>query len=240
MSFDDYAKWFVNVIQCKSCIDYRYCEKNNKGCVCNSIIDGCNQPGEIYPIRPQAGYINSEWFNEPRNKNEIRILLLGMNPGKGYKADNSLYEIYEEILNQSNIPQMTKEHINKIGEQVLDYKVFDAAIAIIKNNMMSKNKLIFACSNQVLCRSNPEAGKITKKAGIEKVYKKCFETHTSELINIVSPDLIIAMGTSWGNYFDDNISSVFDKNKYLIVHHPSRPNNRKIAEKKIKVFFCGV
>ena len=239
MSFDDYAKWFVNVIQCKSCVDYRYCEKDNKGCVCNSIIDGCNQPGDIYPIRPQAGCIDTEWFDQ-RSKDEIRILLLGMNPGKGYKADDPLYEIYEEILNQSSIAQMTKEHICKIGEQVLDYKVFDAAITIIKNNMMSKNKLIFACSNQVLCRSNPEAGNITKKAGIEKVYKKCFETHTSELISIVNPDLIIAMGIKWQRYFDDKIKSVFNKNNALIVYHPSRPKNRKIAEKKIEVFFCGV
>jgi hypothetical protein len=238
MSFEKYSEWFVDAIKCNHCKDYRYRgqedQTTSKGFICNGVIDDYKQEGHKYLIRPQAGGIDINWFNQ-RNNNEIRILLLGMNPGKGYESHDDLYETYEEILNHSNIPQITEEQITNIWKQVSDFKIFDKATKIIPKYNKNKSNL-FACANQLLCRSNPEAGKIRIKDGIKEAYKKCFDKNISKLINILNPDLIIAMGISWRSYFEDNTKNIINK-KCLIVHHPSRGVNARKAEETIKIFF---
>jgi len=231
MNFEKYSDWFVGCINCKECEKYLL-EKRDikdgriKGFICNDNIDTKRIDKSQYPIRPQAGYIDEEWFEDT---NAIRILLLGQNPRDGYIYDEYLYPIYEEIIKsvdkESIVHKKMYDKQNGIKKQVKNYKPTSLLQEEIVKIFKSKGKeVVFASANQILCRTEPEAGGIRYRSLFNDVYKKCFKTNVEPLINKIRPQLIIVLGWTTESPFEKLISnsSCLDFIKYVVVPHPTR------------------
>lgn len=238
MSFKEYSKWFVEAIECDKC-GKKYLLGNidgrRKGFLCNDNIDEERKDKPQYPIRPQAGYIDKEWFD---NNNASQVLLLGQNPGGGYNNDDDLYSIYEEIVHASDKEEKIREGMYKQkgikGQITKGYKPNYYVLEDIKEYL--NNKVVFAYANQILCRTKPEAGGIRNRALFNDVYKKCFNTNIQPLIKKIHPKFIITLGWDKDSPFDAQLLKYFchDFIKHVSVPHPSR---RKIeALNQIKIF----
>jgi hypothetical protein len=246
MNFNDYADWFVECIKCDICKEFVL--GKGEGFVCNDNIEKRKIEQDEYPIRPQAGCIDKErWFKD--QDDTIRILLLGMNPRGGYgdnarnknkDKDTGLYEIYDEILKSSNRRNMISEKICKLEERVGDYKPTSIECEIQKIFKEEKNKdVVFAYANQILCRTKPEAGKLSKISTFKDVYRNCFTNHIKSLIAQINPHFIIAMGITWEKQFEEqfnNLASNYPKHSFVAIHHPGYPKNKSLALKRLREF----
>lgn len=243
MNYDAYTEWFVKCIKCEVCKDFVYSKNDGrkKGFICNdNIVKDRNNRG-IYPIRPQAGCVDRQkWFKDP---NVIRILLLGMNPRGGYGDNNrnknkdedpELYKIYNDIINNHDSKNVVSENMGKIMGQVAYYNptVLQSEIAKIFSEE-KKKEVSFAYANQILCRTIPEAGKISGKASFPDVYQNCFDNRIKHLLETLSPDYVIALGITWKWQFDKYFQ---DDLKYMIVRHPSHGGkNEALRQIKAKI-----
>ncbi len=216
MSFSDYEKWFLKTIQCQSlfCKEYLY---HNYGFICNYNISKYKENEYNSPVRPQAGYIDEEWFNK-----KTRILILGLNPRDGYKSHDELYRIYDQIIENQ---KLTIDNLKKIQEIVDDYWV----LTLLKEGIKEMFPYAaFGYTNQLLCRTNPEASKINLKQGIGDVYKECFSKNVFELVKITCPTKIIAVGKKWEEYFNGVMKEIdYPPNNFICAYHPSYGRKKK-------------
>ena len=230
MGFNDYVDWFAGCIKCDVCKDFIYGknDRRRKGFICNDNIDKERLGKRSYPIKPQAGYIDGDWFDS--SSNVIRILFLGQNPRDGYKEDDPLYQIYDDIIHGSDSKETIREITCAIKEQVKAYNPTSLLQPGI-SEIFSPKKIVFAYANQILCRTKPEASRISKMVSFENVYGNCFNHNIKPLIKIINPDYIIALGTTWEWQF----KIYYTENNYRIVRHPSHGGKTKALE-QIKVF----
>lgn len=223
MGFEDYGKWFLDTIQCNNDSCKKFCkldngEREQKKILCNYNMSNYKINISDSPVRPQAGYIDANWFDK-----ENRILLLGLNPRGGYERDNGLYEVYDQIITTE---RLTIEQMSSIQKQVDDYWV----LTLLKTEIekMYPPVTAFAYTNQILCRTKPEANKINVRDGIEEVYKICFESRVFELIKITNPTKIIAVGQKWQKYFLANMNEkMFPPDKFICACHPTYGRKKK-------------
>lgn len=217
MSFSDYEKWFLESIQCQSAFCKAY-EYKDGGFICNYNLSRYKEGEDNRPVRPQAGYIDEEWFNK-----KTRILILGLNPRDGYKSHDELYRIYDQIIENQTL---TIDDLKKIRKIVDDYWVLTLIKDDIRETMFPD--AAFGYTNQILCRTNPEASKIKLKQGIEDVYIKCFSKNVFELVKITCPTNIIAVGKKWEKYFNSVMKEKeYPPSKYICACHPSYGRKKK-------------
>jgi hypothetical protein len=227
MDFEDYGKWFLDAIQCSNDPCRKFCKEDNdtddqNTFLCNFNISNCKIENSDYPVRPQAGAIDLSWFDEKEDMK--RVLILGMNPGKGYNEDNQLYEIYDDVIANEGL---TADHIRKIKHMVEGYDVFrllkkGGIEKILEKKFGDGTKLAFAYANQILCRTKPEASDIKQRDSIKEVYKECFENRLSKLIERIRPTLIISLGKTWIEYFKECMKPFNSySGKYITACHPA-------------------
>lgn len=222
MISENYADWFKKSINCNICTQYIYGKNDEvkKGFICNYNISKYKENEIDSPVRPQAGCIDIDWFDK-----EKRILLLGLNPRDGYKEHEALYEIYDQII-ASKV--LTKELMKSIQAIVDNYWVLKMLKSEIQKNIFPGTA--FAYSNQILCRTKPEASEIKETDGIKEVYEKCFKERISELIKIIKPTKIIAVGKRWRIYFENEMSKYFSQDKFICACHPAYGRGKETLE----------
>ena len=219
----NYLDWYVKCIRCDACREFTSEKRigRAKGFVCNNNIYVQNISEGPYPIRPQAGYIDKEWFDH--DGKTIRILLLGQNPRGGYKEkDPLLYKMYDETCNASDPPNLLEKKMADIKEHFMEYNP-PGLIKHIKETIdkrLKNSKVAFAYANQILCRTEPEAKGIYKMAVFQNVYSLCFVYNIKVLIRDIAPKLIIALGITWDVQFSKHFSDQ-ENMKVTIAHHPS-------------------
>lgn len=212
-------------------------------CIINGNIDKVRALATdgTHLILPQAGAVDPNWFEEDEER-RFRILILGLNPHGGNKPDWPLYEGEYKFVAQAEQPAIElKKRIESIRGLVGNYKTMrDFADEISQILAQIGKRSAFAYSNQILCRTRPEAGELDS-AKVEPVYRICFSTRLIPLISVLVPDLVLVMGlrndgSGWSQqYFLPLFREAQAKGLisaslvYVGIPQTSRPNNRNRA-----------
>ncbi len=187
-----FRQWALCAISCHECAN-RSLECHVFNCNIEEVADFAGE----YKIRPTTGYVGDRYLEQ-----EVKILLLGKNPGGGDRPDDLYFRCLERL-------QTGRSAMRSIQRNVCCLASGWSVIRLLNlEKTLCRAPQEIAYSNQILCRTQEAAiSKLEKGnlAELKKLYRTCVRRHLLGLLEILKPDVIIAMGkkTSRGLSWDE-------------------------------------
>lgn len=219
---NDYADWVRQTCACNSCVVDAL---RSVHCLVNRNINAA------FESMPQSGYLGLDYQTSVH-----RVLVLGKNPAGGPDGDlNNDAEHYPKLLRISDTVSL-KEESGPLQRLYNNWKPLKS-LNLEKRVGLKPSEIVYA--NQILCRSDNHKPNINRGLigenrwqDVRSIYISCYQNRLLELIRILEPHHIIALGKkqllaeSWPVLLEQLLNAELPKSEIKVwpIVFPTRYN----------------